>query len=451
MSSEPSEPRRRRWSSLAVRLNGWYVAAFVASLAALVAFAVPAVRGAMEREDSVVVETRLEQHVAVLTEAGLPAYRTAVEHAARLDDHELPVRVSDAEGRTVFEHGDVGNAWRTAERDAGELRLEVGVSDEPWHALWDRLRFRALLLAIAAVLLALVGGMYFTHRSLRPIRELAATARDVTRSGDLSRRVTERGTGDELDELSASFNRMLERNQRLVRGMRDALDNVAHDLRTPLTRLRGSAEVALRETDPASAREALADCVEETDRALVMLRALMDVSEAETGIMRLDRRAVALDRLAADVVDLYGQVADDAGISLSLAEAPEVVVSVDATRVRQAIANLVDNALKYTARGGKVSIEIARAGEQAIVRVSDTGEGIAPDALPRIWDRLYRGDASRTRPGLGLGLSLVKAIVTAHGGTVAVESTPGIGSIFTIALPIDSTQSANAVSLSTSA
>ncbi|HEY3803922.1 MAG TPA: HAMP domain-containing sensor histidine kinase [Kofleriaceae bacterium] len=451
MSSEPSEPRRRRWSSLAVRLNGWYVAAFVASLAALVAFAVPAVRGAMEREDSVVVETRLEQHVAVLTEAGLPAYRAAVEHAARLDDHELPVRVSDAEGRTVFEHGDVGSAWRTAERDAGELRLEVGVSDEPWHSLWDRLRLRALLLAIAAVVLALVGGMYFTQRSLRPIRELATTARDVTRSGDLSRRVTERGTGDELDELSASFNRMLERNQRLVRGMRDALDNVAHDLRTPLTRLRGSAEVALRETDPASAREALADCVEETDRALVMLRALMDVSEAETGIMRLDRGAVALDRLAADVVDLYGQVADDAGISLALTEGPEVVVPVDATRVRQAIANLVDNALKYTPRGGRVSIDVARAGEQAIVRVSDTGEGIAPDALPRIWDRLYRGDASRTRPGLGLGLSLVKAIVNAHGGTVAVESTPGTGSIFTIALPIDPTQSANAVSLSTSA
>jgi signal transduction histidine kinase len=273
-----------------------------------------------------------------------------------------------------------------------------------------------------------------TRRGLRPVRELAATARDVIRSGDLSRRVPERHSTDELAEVSTLFNGVLAHNEALVSGMRASLDNAAHDLRTPLTRMRGTAEVALRSDDPAASRDALALCIEQSDQMLAMLRTLLDIAEAESGIMKLDLEPVVLPSIAQDVVDLYEHVADERGVALVLAP-QAVTVQADAARLRQALANVVDNALKYTPRGGTVTIETAREGDCGILRVRDTGEGIPAEALPRIWDRLYRAEPSRSRPGLGLGLSLVKAIVDAHGGRVEATSTPGGGSTFTVAVP----------------
>jgi signal transduction histidine kinase len=255
------------------------------------------------------------------------------------------------------------------------------------------------------------------------------------------------GTDDAIDELTALFNAMLDKIEGLVTAMRGALDNVSHDLRTPLTRLRGTAELALAGPDNLERyREALADCVEESDRVLVMLNTLMDISEAESGAMPLKRERVALAGIVARAVDLYRDVADAKDVTLRVipedarpfsAEAPAAVsVFADRVRLEQVAANLLDNALKYTAAGGEVFLEVAREGSRALLIVRDTGSGIRPDELPHIWDRLFRGDASRTERGLGLGLSLVKAVVEAHGGTATVTSAPGRGSTFTVSLPI---------------
>jgi signal transduction histidine kinase len=161
----------------------------------------------------------------------------------------------------------------------------------------------------------------------------------------------------------------------------------------------------------------------------------MDISEAESGTMQLRRESVPLRDVVDRAVDLYRDVADAKGVALSLSAVDDVVVSGDRTRLEQVAANLIDNAVKYTRAGGRVDVEIARDGDRARLRVRDTGHGIPASEMPRIWDRLFRGDTSRTERGLGLGLSLVKAIVEAHDGTVDVTSEDGRGSVFTVSLP----------------
>jgi signal transduction histidine kinase len=161
----------------------------------------------------------------------------------------------------------------------------------------------------------------------------------------------------------------------------------------------------------------------------------MDISEAETGTLRLQKQRVDLAGVVRDAMDLYADVAEDRGISVHVDAPEDVCVHADRNRLRQVAANLLDNAVKYTPRGGRVELAARREGAQALLIVRDTGPGIPPEDRPRIFDRLYRGDRSRSERGLGLGLSLVRAIVEAHQGGVTVDSTPGGGSAFTVHLP----------------
>jgi signal transduction histidine kinase len=314
--------------------------------------------------------------------------------------------------------------------------FQVGKSTDVRSDILARFRTTAALLFASILALALVGGVLIARSALAPLRRLNAVLGGIVRTGQVSVRVPLSGNGDALDELSRLFNGMLDRIETLIAGLRGSLDNVAHDLRTPLARLRAGLEGALRDdTDAEALRRSLSAAVEEADRVSSTLTTLMDISEAENGAMALRYERIAVREPLRESVELYEDVADEKGIALGL-EAPEgLFVSADRGRLRQALANLVDNALKYTPRGGHVRLSARSEGASVVFECADDGPGISAEDLPRIWDRLYRGDRSRSERGLGLGLSLVRAIARAHGGEATVESSPGKGAAFRLRLP----------------
>jgi signal transduction histidine kinase len=307
------------------------------------------------------------------------------------------------------------------------MRLLVGRDIRERLELIDRVR-RSLLWGFALMaLLALVGGVLISRPILRRIDAINRTSREIM-AGDLGRRIALTGSRDEFDRLAESLNAMLDQIQRLIAGMRHVSDNIAHDLRGPLSRLRNRLEVALMDqTDPARYREALERTIVEADALLKTFNALLSIAQAEAGVPRTRFEPVDLGHVLADVADLYGALAEEQRIALVAKPSPPTTVKGERHLLFQAISNLVDNALKFAPTEGHVSLEVNHDGPDAVVVVADDGPGIPAEARDRVLERFVRLDASRATPGSGLGLSLVAAVARLHGGTIELgDNAPGL-------------------------
>ena len=348
--------------------------------------------------------------------------------------------------------GDVFSYSRTFEGNGGVRRLAVGVpvvvpggyTLVVGRDIEDQRQFADTMWQVAlwsVGLLSLLGigaGLLISRSVLTRIDTVSEASRKIM-AGDLSRRIPLVGSGDELDRLSESLNAMLGRIEELMAALREVSDNIAHDLKTPLTRLRNRAEAALRSRDdPAGYRDGLSKTIEEADELIRTFNSLLLIARLEAGAVAESMSPVDPAAVIADVAELYEPVAEQAGLHLLVSTREGLQIRANRELVSQAVANLVDNAIKYStgSKAAQLSVRIGldRAGENVEISVADSGPGIAPDDRARALQRFVRLEKSRSQPGSGLGLSLVAAVARLHGGSIRLEdNAPGLKAV--LAMP----------------
>jgi heavy metal sensor kinase len=296
---------------------------------------------------------------------------------------------------------------------------------------------RAFVITMAVLfILAAVVGWFMAKRALAGVETVTQTARRIS-DRSLDERVPVKTRVNEIDQLAITFNQMLDRIQKLVVEIKEMNDNIAHDLKSPITRIRGIAEVSMTTESTLQDFEHMAgSTIEECDRLLDMIDTMLIISKTEAGVGRFDSQKLDVAGLVRDAWELFLPMAENQGVTL-VCEAPDPIeMNGDVRMIQRMISNLLDNAVKYTPEGGEIRVAAQSDGGQLIrIAITDTGLGISSTDLPHIFERFYRCDPSRSLPGTGLGLSFARAIARAHGGEITVASDVNRGSTFTVELP----------------
>jgi two-component system heavy metal sensor histidine kinase CusS len=321
-------------------------------------------------------------------------------------------------------------------RDTWTLQMAVDLTQE--QVVLGRQRIWVWTLLAAALIVCPGIGFAIARRGTRPLREVAETARHIG-SSTLNERIHAEGYPVEIGALAAAFNAMLERLEESFDRMSRFSADIAHELRTPVNNIRGEAEVALaRPRSPEEYKEVIGSSLEESVRLTELIESLLFLARSESPGDHLKRTQEDLGRLLTDLRDYYEAAATEAGVTLSASAGSNIILAnVDRMLVLRALGNLVSNALAHCSKGDSITLIAQRQNGQIRIEVRDTGSGISADALPRVFDRLYRADPARSRNsgGAGLGLAIVRQIVFLHGGNVQIASTPGVGTTVSVILP----------------
>ncbi len=454
--------------SLLFRLTLLYAVAFIflASLSFLVLY-YRLFSITMHRMDEELVE-KTRYHAAVMAREGLEGVRAAIMRDAESEKpNEEFQRILNFKG-DILASTDMA-PWGTIESKEALAKLRDQGLDHVLHTIafprhdykariisavigpdtviqcGETLRdadeyleiFRTLFLVLTGTLIILssVVGWFLARRALIDTKEVTRTAEDISK-GSYDRRVKVEGRFKEIEKLGATFNTMLDCIQTLLKSMKEINDNIAHDLRSPLARIRGIAEMTLlRDKSIEDYRDMAVSTIEECDTLIDMINTMLDITEAEAGVKEIKTEEIDLVSLISDACDLFRPIAEDKKIDLK-AFLPEVLNwKSDRRKLQRIVTNMLENAIKYTPEKGAVTISASTVNGEVRIDVQDTGTGISERDLPHIFERFYRCDRSRSYGGVGLGLSLVKAYTESLKGTIHVQSILNQGSIFSLRLP----------------
>lgn len=312
----------------------------------------------------------------------------------------------------------------------------IGVNNDHTAEVLATYRARCVEVFLASLVACVAGAWLIAQRAMRGVEALGAAAKQIDPSS-LHRRIPVPGLGREIDELAVVLNEMLSRIAALVSESRILNDNIAHESRSPLTRIRGAAETILSNQDATEgSRELAGSIIEECDKLLAMINSMLAISELESGITSIGQAPADWSELVRETCELFLPAAEDSEITLRVETDSVLTVNGDRAHLQRVIANLLDNAIKYTRAHGTICVSVTGESNQAVLVVEDSGIGIAERDLPHVFDRFYRGDQSRSQPGNGLGLALVRAIVQVHNGDVDIARRPGGGTVCQVKLPL---------------
>ena len=466
---------QRRLNSIAVRLALWYGLSAFALVLITTGSLYWALTVNLDREDALTLENHIQDLRLLLAAAtpDMPMAAPPINGLSLQTSQQIFVRLVDGSGATVFETPGMADLapqtlfpvlipadarpslHRELETEAGrhlrlvtaratldpathdprQFQLAVDRADE--ERFLREYRDLMFLILVLSVVACAFGGMVIARRGMRPIDRITRAARD-TRSGTLNQRLLLTGLPSELAQLGSTFNDMLDRLEDTFGRMSQFSADVAHELRTPITNMRGEIEVALGKTrTPAEYQDVLGSCLEEFQRLSRIIQSLLFLAKAETTPQIDHRERVDLRHSIASVIDFYETTATEASVALQLDHGPVVWAELDRTLIQQAVGNLISNAIAHTPPGGVVTVAVVMAAHDVKITVTDTGRGIAAKHLPHVFDRFYRADRARTgsTQHVGLGLTLVQSIARLHGGSVAIASDLGHGTRVSLQFP----------------